>query len=129
MMYSRTTSIHSSRRKRTRLTTSRLRRSRLLTEVAMRKLNLDPEKTEQMELISDQLSEDDIHFFTHIFSQIDSASLEQSCSLSVSCCCTSPDAHSRPCGCDRYCVPADQLGIILRSELHEVRKAAVDLSD
>lgn len=73
MMYSRTTSIHSSRRKRTRLTTSRLRRSRLLMEVAMRKLNLDPEKTEQMELISDQLSEDDIHFFTHIFSQIDSA--------------------------------------------------------
>ncbi|GAB9477417.1 hypothetical protein Gpo141_00014488, partial [Globisporangium polare] len=66
-----TASIHSAHRKRTRLTTSRLRRSRLLTEVAMRKLNLDPEKTEQMELISDQLSEDDIHFFTHIFSQID----------------------------------------------------------
>ncbi|TYZ66975.1 hypothetical protein PybrP1_000301 [[Pythium] brassicae (nom. inval.)] len=85
MMYSRSTSIHSSRRKRTRLTTSRLRRSRLLTEVAMRKLNLDPEKTEQMEIISDQLSTDDVDFFTHIFSQID----------------------------------IDDLGIILRSELHE----------
>ncbi|TMW55288.1 hypothetical protein Poli38472_013179 [Pythium oligandrum] len=84
-MYVRTTSIHASRRKRSRLTASRLRRSRLLTEVAMRKLNLDPEKTERMSSISDQLSEDDINFFTHIFMQIDS----------------------------------DEIGIILRSELHE----------
>ncbi|KAF1328499.1 hypothetical protein FI667_g6833, partial [Globisporangium splendens] len=76
MTYSRTTSIHSSRRKRTRLTASRLRRSRLLTEVAMRKLNFDPEKTEQMELISDQLSEDDIHFFLHIFAQINTTDKE-----------------------------------------------------
>lgn len=63
---------HASRRKRNRLTSSRLRRSRLLTEVAMRKLNLDPEKTEKMELISDELAPEDISFFSHIFHQIDS---------------------------------------------------------
>ncbi|KAJ0412382.1 hypothetical protein ATCC90586_005402 [Pythium insidiosum] len=84
-MYTRQASMYAARRKRTRLTSSRLRRSRLLTEVAMRKLNLDPEKTERMGAISDQLSQDDINFFTHIFMQID----------------------------------VDEIGIILRSELHE----------
>ncbi|DAZ97785.1 TPA: hypothetical protein N0F65_009531 [Lagenidium giganteum] len=71
-MYMRTTSIHASHRKRTHLTGSRIRRSRLLTEVAMRKMNQDPEKTERMESISEQLSDEDISFFTHVFNQIDS---------------------------------------------------------
>jgi hypothetical protein len=74
MLYSRSTSMNNSRRRRARLTASRLRRSKLLTEVAMRKMNLDPEKTQQMEHISEQLSPDDINFFRHIFRQIDSAS-------------------------------------------------------
>ncbi|RLN31702.1 hypothetical protein BBJ28_00021909 [Nothophytophthora sp. Chile5] len=52
-----------------------MRRSRLLTEVAMRKMNLGPEKTEQMGLISDRLAPEDINFFQHIFRQIDSASV------------------------------------------------------
>ncbi|KAI9980457.1 hypothetical protein PInf_026317 [Phytophthora infestans] len=71
MLYSRSTSMNNSRRRRARLTASRLRRSKLLTEVAMRKMNLDPAKTMQMEHISEQLSADDISFFRHIFCQID----------------------------------------------------------
>ncbi|KAK1936916.1 putative calmodulin-like protein 6 [Phytophthora citrophthora] len=71
MLYSRSTSIHNSRRRRARLTASRLRRSKLLTEVAMRKMNLDPAKTMQMEHISEQLSPEDVSFFHHIFRQID----------------------------------------------------------
>ncbi|KAG2778102.1 hypothetical protein PC129_g12097 [Phytophthora cactorum] len=71
MLYSRSTSMNNSRRRRARLTASRLRRSKLLTEVAMRKMNLDPEKTMQMEHISEQLSLEDISFFHHIFRQID----------------------------------------------------------
>jgi hypothetical protein len=71
-MHARTTSIHASRRKRSRLTSSRLRRSRLLTEVAMRKQNLDPEKSEKIGALADQLTQEDINFFTHIFMQIDS---------------------------------------------------------
>ncbi|POM68421.1 EF-hand [Phytophthora palmivora] len=72
MLYSRSTSMHNARRRRARLTASRLRRSKLLTEVAMRKMNLDPEKTLRMEFISEQLSPDDVSFFHHIFRQIDS---------------------------------------------------------
>lgn len=83
-MNARTAVSHASRRKRNRLTSSRLRRSRLLTEVAMRKLNLDPEKTEKMELISEELSTEDINFFTHIFHQIDSTSRCLSATYSVS---------------------------------------------
>ncbi|KAG7395487.1 hypothetical protein PHYBOEH_003717 [Phytophthora boehmeriae] len=71
MLYSRSMSMNNSRRRRARLTASRLRRSRLLTEVAMRKMNLDPEKTIKMEHISEQLSADDTSFFRHIFRQID----------------------------------------------------------
>ncbi|KAE9240726.1 hypothetical protein PF002_g9627 [Phytophthora fragariae] len=71
MLYSRSTSMNSSRRRRARLTASRMQRSKLLTEVAMRKMNLDPEKTMQMEQISEQLSPEDISFFQHIFRQID----------------------------------------------------------
>ncbi|KAF4033898.1 putative calmodulin [Phytophthora infestans] len=71
MLYSRSTSMNNSRRRRARLTASRLRRSKLLTEVAMRKMNLDPAKTMQMEHISEQLSAEDISFFRHIFCQID----------------------------------------------------------
>ncbi|KUF82274.1 hypothetical protein AM587_10007571 [Phytophthora nicotianae] len=73
MLYSRSTSMNNSRRRRARLTASRLRRSKLLTEVAMRKMNLDPAKTMQMEYISEQLSPEDISFFRHIFRQIDSS--------------------------------------------------------
>jgi hypothetical protein len=64
-------SLVGSRRKRTHLTSSRLRRSRLLTEVALRKTNLDPAKSEQLQRISAQLSPADIDFFEHIFKQID----------------------------------------------------------
>lgn len=67
-------SMMGARHKRTRLTSSRLRRSRLLTEVAMRKSNLDPVKSEQLQMISNQLSQADIEFFEHIFKQIDSMS-------------------------------------------------------
>ncbi|KAG6623398.1 uncharacterized protein IUM83_06458 [Phytophthora cinnamomi] len=71
MLYARSISMNNSRRKRARLTASRLRRSKLLSEVAMRKMNLDPEKTMQMEQISEQLSHEDVSFFEHIFRQID----------------------------------------------------------
>ncbi|KAJ8515505.1 hypothetical protein ON010_g18552 [Phytophthora cinnamomi] len=57
-------------------------------------MNLDPEKTMQMEQISEQLSHEDVSFFEHIFRQID----------------------------------IDNSGIMLRSELHDVRPQPTSVS-
>lgn len=107
-------SVIGSRRKHTRLTASRIRRSRLLTEVAMRKMNLDPAKSEQIQRISSQLSQEDVDFFEHIFKQIDCA------------CGLHPPQPVCWCfvrlTCSSHTSPGDELGIMLRSELHEVKQ-------
>jgi hypothetical protein len=54
------------------MTASRLRRSRLLTEVRLRKMNIDPSKSERMTTISEQFKGEDMAFFRKVFDEIDS---------------------------------------------------------